>query len=171
MIATCLLCEKEFVEQTQIGGAEVSVDEQFVKLTARLARHLVKKHNEQLKEVQESSVAYTSFVTLQYFESEDPYFAKSREELRGVIADDLDADIDPFYMGAVATCHYLNELMKIEPEPCETCIQVMLDGLITKFEISASEIKEYGEALKESEKEEKEGEEDVKKDEEESKAE
>lgn len=111
MIASCSICNKQFVEQVQLLGKELSEEEQLAHLGARFAKHLAKKHPGQLKDLQESIANYAGLAAMLLFESEDAYFNSQREELREACAEDIEADVDVMHMGIVGAVYHLQTVI------------------------------------------------------------
>lgn len=161
MVATCSICGKNLVEATQVGNEIVSEDKQFLHLSERMAKHVMKKHPQEAGEIQELVAKYTAFTIMQVFDTEDAFFARNREELRVLIAEEVQADIDPFQLGATAACYYIEAMIQESPiDDWNGDLNIWKERLMEEFEITEEEIEEYGRSLKERNRDEDEDEEE-----------
>lgn len=151
MIVTCTVCDKVFVEDS----VKESVEEHFNNLSKRMAKHVKLKHPAELQDITEAQANFVGLMVLLMFDSEDPWFTKEKERIREEVSQDIQADFDPFFAGAVATCYYLRCFFT--PEHIQAASPMALkESLMEKFEVTEDDIEEYGKALAESEKEEEE---------------
>ena len=161
MIVTCTVCKKVLEE----GRISLSVEEHYEKLAGRMARHLKVMHPDIL--VGEIGKAQANFVALlvhQYYDSEDAWYLKKKEELRELVTSEVEADFDEFFLGAVAVCHYLKtwcDEKTMTGEMLKRIVSGQLRGeLMERFGVEERDVAEYGKGLLEYEEEEEEEEDD-----------